>query len=156
MWLWEGSCNRKENAGAHSARTVPGNTKLFMSYFCRMTEQERCAPGAAALPNAYRCTAFAGSSLHSLGPCSQKPGSGCAPVAQGDAPHGSPLHGRGGSGLPPSQSLKGRAFECSKALPAALWGTWHVSIDNGDKHENNFKTVNPLIQHSTLTAKCKV
>lgn len=51
-WLWEGSCNRKGNAGAHSAHTVPGNIKLFISNFFKMAEQERCGPGAAALPNA--------------------------------------------------------------------------------------------------------
>lgn len=56
MRLWEGSCNKRGEAEAHSARTVPANMKLFISYFYKMTAQKRYAPGVAPSPSAPRNT----------------------------------------------------------------------------------------------------
>lgn len=92
VWLLQQGKKFRSSPCTYSA----GNTQLLISYSCEMTEQERCGPGASALlRDAQPQFLFPKSQLR------------LCPAAQGDAPPPWP----GGPGLPPPQSLRGRALE---------------------------------------------
>lgn len=137
-WLWEGSCNRKGNAGARSAHTVPGNIKLFIShFFLRWLSRKDVA--LEQLP----CPMLRDTQPGFLFPAQATSSSsgGCTPCPS--------LHGQGVPGLPPPHSLRGKAFEWSKTLSAALGALdgWALIMETTWGQPQNCKTHNST-QHT--------